>query len=536
MRKLTLLFVSIMLCFETFGQHKVRVEKVDPDSTDQEVVIQRTRANHWSIGGTIGAGWLDGDQILQTGYMFPRTWAMLNGTIDIEYTFSPIWGMYLEYLYNPYGGKSRYLNINSPSYGIDRELPFWNPTPGVSYEFKGINHEIAVGASLNILNLFYKTRSQKWQWYLNGGIGFSFFKMKEHGYGADDLQIMPGSDGGFVRSVSFPIATTLEWNATRWLAVVAKAEYRFHEEDNYDASVRGNSDDNTIYGGIGLRWKINSLKNRNLSHVRDMTMSQFMPASDAALKNAIDSIKNDVGDLKKKVNNLIPRVNALEKDMDKLRDTDEDGVPDIRDRHPNTPPGTKVNYWGEPIQEDIDNKYHNGNTARPIANPNDINGDGIPNYLQMGPDDDLDGDGIPNSQDPDIDGDGIPNEKDPTPYGYVTTAKPTTDENCLSVYYPTSVFAITPVSQITLAEVARIMAADPSVKLQIKSYADEQGVKSGFNNQKLTDNRAKAVKQVLVKEYGINPKRIIEVKGFGAIKGQYIDYMPNRRSDMCFVK
>jgi hypothetical protein len=53
----------------------------------------------------------------------------------------------------------------------------------------------------------------------------------------------------------------------------------------------------------------------------------------------------------------------------------------------------------------------------PVVDPDDIDGDGVPNGL----DEDIDGDGVPNIQetgpDGDIDGDGIPNSEDTTDFG-----------------------------------------------------------------------------------------------------------------------
>lgn len=48
------------------------------------------------------------------------------------------------------------------------------------------------------------------------------------------------------------------------------------------------------------------------------------------------------------------------------------------------------------------------NPCGTVVNPNDIDGDGIPNDQDL----DIDGDGIPNDLDDDIDGDGIPNDQD----------------------------------------------------------------------------------------------------------------------------
>lgn len=63
-----------------------------------------------------------------------------------------------------------------------------------------------------------------------------------------------------------------------------------------------------------------------------------------------------------------------------------------------------------------------------------------------------------------------------------------------------------------LKEVAKILKANPKLKIEIDGYTDNIG--SRAYNLKLSKKRAEAVKNILVKVYHINPKRII-VKGFG---------------------
>lgn len=477
MKKSLLVLLAAVLCLPAFSQQKVKRVKIDPDSTVKEYVQYRVRANHWSLMGSLGIGRLDGDQVQARENMFPKTFTKLNGLLNLEYTFTPIWGVYLEYLYAPYGGFSRYANENMGVYQSD------------AYKFHGRNHEFTLGASVNVLNLFYNCRPQRWQWYLNAGGGVSIYDMRTHDRfpGADELMdagelnVIPSDNNAdkkdFVaqsKTLSIPVGTTIEWNATRWLAVLANFQYRFHEEDNYDASVKGNTDDGHVFAGLGLRWKINNPKHKEYMHVRDMAMCQYEPnMADENAKEALRRVKAMepvVDDLKNKVEDLEPRVKALEDDMENLRDSDGDGVPDIRDREPNTPKDAPVNSFGETVKAD----QGNGN---------------------MG------------------------------------------NDNCLRIYYNTDKYNILPVSEITLAEIARRLAADPSLKVEINSYADEQGVKNRYNNQKLTDRRAEGVRKHLVKKYGVAANRIVYSKGNGVVKGApSIDYLPNRRSDICFVK
>ena len=115
----------------------------------------------------------------------------------------------------------------------------------------------------------------------------------------------------------------------------------------------------------------------------------------------------------------------------------------------------------------------------------------------------------------DSDGDGVPNSIDKCPntprgmvvnhYGcpIVTTLRFNFDFNkwkVKKIYYP------------KILKIAKILKANPKLKIEIDGYTDNIGSKT--YNLKLSLKRAKAVKDILVNTYQINPKRII-VKGFG---------------------
>jgi len=68
------------------------------------------------------------------------------------------------------------------------------------------------------------------------------------------------------------------------------------------------------------------------------------------------------------------------------------------------------------------------------------------------------------------------------------------------IYYP------------TIKKIAKILKANPKLKIEIAGYTDNIGSKA--YNKKLSLRRAKAVRDILVKVYKINPKRIV-VKGYG---------------------
>jgi len=509
MRKLSLLMFAMLLCMPAFSKQKIRIEKVEPDSTAQEIVTYRTKANHWSLSGTLGIGMLDGDQKQPYSAIFPRSAKQLNFTLNLEYSFNPIWGLYLEYLHNPYAGTARYSNqIGSHK--------------GPLVDFRGINHEGSLGVSLNLLNMFSTCRPQVFNWYGNVGLGVSLFKMIEHPNLNDDDHWLPSWETGRTgRSMSIPLGTTLEVNATRWLAILLNVQYRLHFQDTYDGSISGNQNDHTAYAGLGLRWKMNSLKHRNRDHVRNMSMCTWEQNASEKLAqdNAkrLDTLKGRVDYLDVRFKALEPRVRALENDMDKLRDSDGDGVPDIYDRSPNTPPNTPVNQYGEPIGEPGSGR---GVFFQEDAN-NPINRSGSPANRPGA------GSGVssrPGS------GSGVSSTSGYRPSNAVS------DEEGLSVYFATGRQDISLASHNVLAAIARKLQAHPTYLIEIHGFADQQGERSNFQNLRLSENRAKKVRDTLINKYGVDARRVVLIKGHGAIEGPTLDYLPNRRADIFFVR
>ena len=154
---------------------------------------------------------------------------------------------------------------------------------------------------------------------------------------------------------------------------------------------------------------------------------------------------------------------------------------------------------------------------------------------------DTDGDGINDEEDkcptvaglaryqgcpiPDTDGDGVNDEEDKCP----TRVGPVENQGCpviakeviekinfaaKNVFYSTGSFKLLPKSFKSLDEVARLMNEDPTSMLDIDGHTDSQG--SDESNQVLSENRAKSVKDYLVKK-GVEENRL-KSTGFGETK------------------
>lgn len=106
------------------------------------------------------------------------------------------------------------------------------------------------------------------------------------------------------------------------------------------------------------------------------------------------------------------------------------------------------------------------------------------------------------------------------------------EPNLPAVFYQVNKSIITPAQAQNVAIAATVMKNHPELKLMIKGYASPEGPHD--NNNDLSVRRANAVKDMLVKKYGIDPSRIttegcgetdqlFEIYEFNRVAMLYID-------------
>lgn len=81
------------------------------------------------------------------------------------------------------------------------------------------------------------------------------------------------------------------------------------------------------------------------------------------------------------------------------------------------------------------------------------------------------------------------------------------------IYFDVDQAFVKPESTNTLTEIANLLKADPSLRLELSGHTDNSG--SDQHNQDLSLNRANAVVQALVGQFGIDAGRLV-AKGYGA--------------------
>jgi outer membrane protein OmpA-like peptidoglycan-associated protein len=193
------------------------------------------------------------------------------------------------------------------------------------------------------------------------------------------------------------------------------------------------------------------------------------------------------------------------------RDTDGDGIPDDEDLCPEDP-------------EDYDG-FEDADGCPDRDNDND----GIPDSEDSCPDEPEDKDGYKDSDgcpDPDNDSDGIPDEKDACPNEPETVNGYQDEDGCPDtepapvyegpktirlegVNFEPNLAVMKPGSSRKLEEAARIMIENPFIKVQIVGHTTDRGERTFL--MQLSRDRAQAVIDVLVDEYGIDRSRLTAV-------------------------
>jgi OOP family OmpA-OmpF porin len=195
-------------------------------------------------------------------------------------------------------------------------------------------------------------------------------------------------------------------------------------------------------------------------------------------------------------------------------DSDRDGVPDNMDKCPGTPEGVKVDRDGCPMDSDKDGVYDyldkcpgtpEGVKVDQDGCPLDSDKDGIPDYLDKCP-------GTPAGVKVDSDGCPPPVVQEVKKEAAVKTAITEKGRATLNVEFEFDKANIKKNFYKEIDELAEVMKEYPDIKIVIEGHTDNRG--SAAYNQKLSQERAEAVKKYMVDKCGIDSARLT-TKGFG---------------------
>jgi OmpA-OmpF porin, OOP family len=228
------------------------------------------------------------------------------------------------------------------------------------------------------------------------------------------------------------------------------------------------------------------------------------------------------------VKDLEAEVSSLKGELTRVqKDSDGDGVADVFDLEPNTPKGALIDGSGRALDLDGDGVRHELD-----ADPFSQRGVRVD---ASGAELDSDGDGVPDSKD-----------KEPnTPAGSMVNFQGKRIEvsggisnSVASAFIPEVMFATNSVSvsadeEAKLAVVAKMLKANPNLRLQIIGHADKTG--SEKTNLKVGERRAKSVLRVLTTTFSL-PESRFEVVSKGENDPISKKNQHNRRVEFVVIK
>lgn len=189
-------------------------------------------------------------------------------------------------------------------------------------------------------------------------------------------------------------------------------------------------------------------------------------------------------------------------------DADKDGIADYIDQCPETPSFASVDRLGCPLDADNDGIADyidqcpgtpEGVSVDRLGCPVDSDNDGVPDYLDVCP-------GTPEGKE--VDSSGCPKGSGLEAIGAATAAGTFI---FTEVQFDTNKWDIKQGSKSTLDKIAKAMADNPDMKMDVQGHTDNTG-SAGYNT-KLSEKRAKSVVDYLVGK-GVSPSRLT-YKGYG---------------------
>ncbi len=488
--------------------------------------------------------------------------------INYTYNFNPNWGVRLGYMGTTLTGNDKDVNRGEGSH----HSRGFNYTSGL-HELSALLQWDLLGKKRYKGGAFRKTFSP----YILAGLGVSITNPEvDWNEGAifpnktvEDIKRDKAEVNG--TSLQIPLGIGVKYDLTRKMFLGLEARSIYSLSDYLDGvHYSGNEDMNDYYYFLGGTLGFNlGISDRDKDGIADAIDNCPDVAGVAALAGCPDSDGDGITD----ASDDCPMVAGLAA-LSGCPDGDGDGIADKFDDCPTVAGESK--FKGCPDSDgdgirDMDDKCPNepGSPAYAGCTPPDADGDGIEDSKDMCPDTpgtlkgcpDSDGDGFADKDDrcpnvkgmlagcPDSDGDGISDAADKCPKVKGTMA----NNGCPArrkvvrntapipnwakdLYFNTASSGLNKKARLDVDEILRISRQYPEAKFMVSGYTDSRGNET--MNQKLSEKRAKAVYDILIKR-GVSASRL-RYAGYGEqnpkVPNNSKGYKLNRRVEVRFTR
>lgn len=474
--------IKSLLCIVLLAISLPGLSQTETGSTSNYGLPKKSDYDRWSVGLTVGASHLLGDllkgsqnnnRFLDGAFIKPAFGLQVHNQLTHSI------GLRARGIISSFSGNDvEYLDTNYQSVQFPGSGGTGTKEWAVNYESP--MYEGALEMTYNFGNISFLNRNKNFHMVATLGIGFFNFDAEVTSDSSNSILLRRS---GKITELMIPLSLGFKYKINK-IDIGLALDYRKTFTDNVDATVKTYSEfDNYVMLTAGVNYTFGK-KNKPMEWV-----------------NPMEVVYNDLADMKEKIDIL-------------SGDKDKDGVSDLFDKDNSTAEGTKVYGDGTAIDSDGD-----GVTDSKDADPFTAKGAKVD---ANGAEIDTDGDGVADSRDlePSTAAGSLVN------FQGVTIAKPgefgadgvsgSDGKNGTgflpSVFFDLGSAVIKPNFNDRILVIARVMQANPKLKVKITGNCDIRGNES--ENLKLGQRRADNVMNHLIKQYGIDAARLsTESKG-----------------------
>lgn len=273
------LFILTLLCFSGLmlqAAEQTDVKGAHPYKVDENETIS-DKISHWSLTPHVGFNYFDGDFNSEKKHAF----AIPNAGLDLEYSFTPVWSLGLNYMFDMY-------NVTGKP-GLDNADTLLN----------GNMHKLALYVSMDFMNLFFPKAKKKifslnaivgggYAWYKSDKMYFDDYYTDDKGvihnpthkrghtlsYVNADGVVGPDYMKEYAGQFFVQAGLGLEFNLNRTIALGVRATYNYFINDYID--------------GRGYNYNSNGVASKNNDGIVDVTLNmrfKLMAVSKTHVRN-----------------------------------------------------------------------------------------------------------------------------------------------------------------------------------------------------------------------------------------------------------
>ncbi|MBO7459148.1 MAG: OmpA family protein [Paludibacteraceae bacterium] len=291
------LFILSLLCFAVFATAQEKEQKLK-GAHPYKVSENKELApgySHWSLTPHVGFNWFDGDFNSEKQHAV----AIPNAGIDLEYSFNPVWGLGLTYMYDMYTvtGKPGGNNVDTL--------------------LNGHMHKMGLYVSMDFMGLFFPNAKKKiFSAHAVIGGGYALYKSTtmyhddpsgDHptwkrgntiNYINEDGVLGPSYMTDYAGQLYLQAGMNFEFNLNRTLALGVRATYNYFINDYIDGrgyagmnAVASKNNDGIVDVTLNMRFKLAAVKKTHMRNISSLALlEQKSDDGDKKVKSDVDPI------------------------------------------------------------------------------------------------------------------------------------------------------------------------------------------------------------------------------------------------------